>query len=232
MSKKLFFILLLICSIWMGCEPQYGEVTEQTRGNLEYTAITCNFPLEIQFSKNVTEIVTVTHEELQPAMVLACENGSLSISIDKLYNKSWEVTPKIILPISANLNAIQGYSALVIDADTTISTSKLKLNVAGNSKVQMILDADSLIIESLGYGTVFELQGDAKAVKIESNSLVMNALSMTSKTYECDVYDSQLDIQCSDTLRINNMNNSTLRSKGNCEVLQNNVWSSTIQQID
>ena len=232
MSKKLLFILSVICLIWVGCEPQYGEITKQSHGNIEYTAISCNFPLEIHFSKNATEIVTVLHEELQQSMILSCVDGCLDISMDKLYNKSWEVTPRIIMPIPSELNSIQGYASLVIDTDTTISTSKLKLNVAGNSKVQMILDADSLIIESLGYGTVFELHGDAEAVKIESNSLVMNALSMTSKTYECDIYDSQLDIQCSDTLRINNMNNSTLRYKGNCEVLQNNVWSSTIQQID
>ena len=216
----------------MGCEPRYGEVTEQTRGNLLYTAITCNFPLEIQFSKDVTEIVTVTHEELQPAMVLACENGSLSISIDKLYNKSWEVTPKIIMPIPTNLKAIHGYSKLMIVADTTISSAQLQLDLAGNSNVALNLDVESLAIKSLGYGTTLELSGEADRVKVESNSLLMNAFSMASQTYECDIYDSQLDIQCSDTLRINNMNNSILRYKGNCDVLQNNVWSSTIQQID
>ncbi len=232
MNKKLLFILLIICSIWMGCERRYGEVTEQTRGNLVYTAITCNFPLEIQFSKYATEIVTITHEELQPAMVLACENGDLSISIDKLYNKSWEVTPRIIMPIPANLNAIQGYSELMIVADTTISSTQLQLDLAGNSSVALDLDVESLAIKSLGYGTALELSGKADKVKIESNSLVMNALSMTSKTYECDIYSSQLDIQCHDSLIINNMNNSVIRYKGNCDVLQNNVWSSTIQQID
>ena len=182
----------------MGCERRYGEVTEQTRGNLVYTAITCNFPLEIQFSKYATEIVTITHEELQPAMVLACENGTLSISIDKLYNKSWEVTPKIIMPIPNNLNAIHGYSELMIVADTTISSTQLQLDLAGNSSVALDLDVESLAIKSLGYGTALELSGKADKVKVESNSLQMNALSMASQTYECDIYSSQLDIQCHD----------------------------------
>lgn len=232
MSKNLLFILFVICSICMGCEQQYGEVTEETRSNFDYTSITCNFPLEIQFSKHATEVITVVHEELQPSMILSCENGCLSISIDKLYNKSWDVTPRIIMPIPSTLKSIQGYSALKIDADTTISTAQLQLDLAGNSKVKLNLDVESLFIKSLSYGTTLELLGKADKVNVESNSLVMDALSMNAKAYMCVLYSSQLDIQCSDLLIIKNMSNSTLRYKGNCEVLQSNVWSSTIQQID
>ena len=232
MSKKLLFILFFICSICMGCERQYGELTQQTRGNFEYTTITSNFPLEIQFSKYVTELITITHEELQPDVKLLCENGCLFISIDKLYNKSWDITPQIIMPLPTALNSIQGYSALKIEADTTISTSQLQLNLAGNSQVHLDLDVESLEIKSLGYGTTLVLSGVADKVNVESNSLVMSAFDMKTNIYICEIYSSQLDIQCSDSLIINNMNNSILRYKGNCDVLQNNVWSSTIQQID
>lgn len=235
MKKKTFILLIvLLVVLTTGCDKQTTGSKTVSYPAQTYSSLVCNCPVRISFSKEATEMVVTAEEHLLEAIRLDNNNGELAISINDLNKQYWEEQPWVILPVPTNLSEMTIYSMVTIDADTTISADEMEWEFSGAVKMNNFdLNVRKLSITAYSYGTELHLSGQANEVSMELHSTVFDAFALQAKQYECTLWSSEANVYCSDLLRIQSANNSTLNYKGNCTLdSSKDVFSSSINHVE
>lgn len=233
-KKTLILLTALFVVLTTGCDKRTTGSKTVSYPAQAYTSLVCNCPIRISFSKEATEMVVTAEEHLLEAIRLDNNNGELVISIDHLNKQYWEEQPWVILPVPNNLSEITIYSMVTIDADTTITADEMEWEFSGAVRMDNFdLNVNKLNITSYSYGTDLHLSGQANEVFMELHSTAYNAFDLMAKQYECTLWSSTTNVYCTDLLRIQSANNSTLNYKGNCTVdSSEEVFSSSINHVE